>query len=89
MDGDIPPAERPPRIDVQTEAMLTFADGSTVRVIVTDISHGGFRLRSEELLEAGEKVQLRDRHGEAAAEIRWVDGFTAGGVFLSAAPKIA
>ena len=88
MNGDQSQPKRSLRVGVQNEASLTFADGSTVSVIVTDISEGGFRLESAELLEAGEKVKLADRHGEVAAEIRWVKGFTAGGVFLTPAPKL-
>ena len=88
MDGDHSQPKRSLRVDVKHEASLTFSDGSTVRVVVTDISEGGFRLESAELLEAGEKVKLADLHGETAAEIRWVKGFTAGGVFLTPAPKL-
>ena len=89
MDGDQGKAKRSLRVDVHTEASLTFTDGSTVRVIVTDISEGGFRIESEELLEVGEKVRLSDhRHGDVAAEIRWAKGFSAGGVFLTPVPDL-
>jgi c-di-GMP-binding flagellar brake protein YcgR len=89
VDGDSKRVTRPPRIDVQNQAMLIFSDGSEVRVTVTDLSEGGFRLTSEEILVAGEQVRLRaDRHGEVRAEIRWVDGFKAGGVFLTPAPEL-
>jgi hypothetical protein len=74
---------------VQNQALLIFYDGSEVAVTVTDLSEGGFRLTSEEILEVGEQVKLRaDRHGEVRAEIRWVDGFSAGGVFLTPAPDL-
>jgi hypothetical protein len=89
MDGEPNRARRPARVDVRNEAVLILSDGSEVPVIVTDLSQGGFRLYSDELLEAGEQVTLRaDRHGDVAAEIRWVDGSAAGGVFLTPAPKL-
>ena len=79
---------RRPRIGVRSDATLILSDGSQVAATLFDLSEDGFRLRSEEILEVGEQVRLRDRNGEARAEIRWVAGFEAGGRFLSAAPEL-
>ena len=87
MDDDKAQARRP-RIDVRNDATLIFNDGSEVAVTVFDLSEGGFRLQSEEILEVGEEVRLRDRNGEMRAEIRWVTGFEAGGRFLSGVPEL-
>lgn len=80
---------RPPRIDLRGDAVLTFSDGSEVAVTILDLSEGGFRLRSDEMLEVGEKISLRARHGDMPAEIRWVTGFEAGGLFLGPARGFA
>jgi hypothetical protein len=79
---------RRPRIDVHNDAILIFDDGSEVAVTVSDLSEGGFRLRSEEVLEVGETVWLRDRNGDMRAQIRWVTGFEAGASFLGPMPKL-
>ena len=87
MNGETDQARRR-RVDVQHAATLVFADGAEVAVIVTDVSQDGFKLTSEEILEVGEQVSLRDRHGDALAEIRWVRGFEAGGQFLTGTPQL-
>ena len=74
---------RKPRIGLGNEAMLILADGSQVAVTLIDISQHGFRARSQELLEVGEEIALRDHRGEARAQVRWVNGFEAGCLFLS------
>lgn len=87
MNGE-PDQARRPRVAVRHEATLIFADGAEVAVTVTDVSQGGFKLTSEEILEVGEQVSMRDRHGDALAEIRWVRGFEAGGQFLTGTPHL-
>lgn len=72
-----------PRIGLSNEATLVFADHSEVSITIVDVSERGFRLRSNELLEVGEEVVLRDHRGEARAQVRWVKGFEAGCLFLS------
>jgi hypothetical protein len=79
---------RSPRIDVRNDAVLILSDGSEVPVTVFDLSESGFRLQSDEILEVGEEVRLRDRNGDMRAQIRWVTGFEAGGMFLSPAPEL-
>lgn len=79
---------RRPRVGVRRDALLILSDGSAVAATLFDVSEDGFRLRSEEILEVGEEVRLRDRNGEMRALIRWVSGFEAGGQFLSRAPDL-
>lgn len=89
VDDDVNRAQRAPRVGVHNRATLVFSDGSQVGVTLTDLSERGFRLTSEEILVAGEQVNLRDgRNGDVCAMIRWVDGFTAGGEFLTPAPDL-
>lgn len=78
--GHVP---RRQRIDVAQDAMLVMPDGSEHPVTITDVSPGGFRLRSDETLPIGEHVFLRvDHYGDFPAQIRWALGPNAGGVFL-------
>lgn len=75
--------ERSRRIDVRYAAVLIDADGQECDVFVTELSSGGFRLAVDALLRVGERVRLRvERYGEFPAEIRWILGGQAGGVFL-------
>jgi hypothetical protein len=74
---------RSPRIQTAIAAVLVDADGAEMAVEVIDLSSGGFRLRTAEAIEAGERVKLRvSRHGDFAAQIQWVRGGEAGGRFL-------
>lgn len=58
-------------------------DGSEHKVTITDVSSGGFRLKTEETMPIGEHVFLRvPRYGDFPAQIRWALGADAGGVFL-------
>jgi len=71
------------RIKVAHDAKLVTAQGAEHAVTITDVSAGGFRLRSEITLPIGEHVFLRvDRYGDFPAQIRWSLGSDAGGVFL-------
>ena len=71
------------RIPVSHDATLVTAQGVEHSVKITDVSAGGFRLRSEVTLPIGEHVFLRvDRYGDFPAQIRWALGQDAGGVFL-------
>ncbi|HVF37720.1 MAG TPA: PilZ domain-containing protein [Sphingomicrobium sp.] len=77
--------KRAPRVDTRFEATLTDSDGSTVAVVVTDISREGCRLETEVegTLKIGEKVELQvPRYGDFPAQIRWAIGKEAGAVFL-------
>ena len=76
---------RAPRIDLHAPASLTVDGSNHVEITLLDLSSGGFRLRSEELLQQGERVTIHTGAEDGMpAEIRWVRGFEAGGVFLEA-----
>lgn len=75
--------KRAPRVASNHRATLIDENGREVAGIVIDISKSGFRVQTDEPLMVGECVRLRDdRHGDYAAQIRWVNGHEAGGVFL-------
>ena len=71
------------RVDLNRPAVLRNSDATETGVVILDVSGGGFRLRVEEALRVGEFVTLRvERDEEFPAQIRWVLGSEAGGVFL-------
>ena len=75
--------KRAPRIDTSIEAVVTDSDGSTVPVVVIDISSEGCRMETDGSLKIGEKVDLHvGRYGKFPAQIRWALGNEAGAVFL-------
>ena len=77
-------AKRAPRVDVRRAAVLINSDGAAASVSILDISGGGFRLQTEEDPRIGEFVTLRVERGEELpAQIRWVLGGEAGGVFVT------
>lgn len=74
---------RAPRIASHHRATLIDAEGREIPGIVTDISKGGFRIKTDEPLMIGECVRVRvDRYGDFPAQIRWANGTESGGVFL-------
>ncbi|MEO7239976.1 MAG: PilZ domain-containing protein [Sphingomicrobium sp.] len=78
--GEVP---RDRRIAVEHQAVLVRADGTMSSATVTDISKDGFRLIVADAPDIGEHVFLRvERYGDFPAQIRWVLGTEAGGVFL-------
>lgn len=67
-------------------ATLTTSDGHSFAVVVRDLSAEGFRvdLGPEELL-LGEQIRLQmSKHETYVAEVKWVAGREAGGLFLEA-----
>ena len=82
-------AQREKRIDVRLPATLIDSDGIASSVTILDLSSGGFRVEfSGDHLRIGEHVVFRtSRLGDMPAEIRWVLGREAGGVFLQP-PKL-
>lgn len=73
------------RIAVSHDAKLVTSKGVEHAVTITDVSAGGFRLRTDLTMPIGEHVFLRvDRYGDFPAQIRWALGQDAGGVFLEA-----
>ncbi|MDQ3077543.1 MAG: PilZ domain-containing protein [Pseudomonadota bacterium] len=75
--------KRAPRVEGRHDALLVSSDGRQSSVVVLDLSGGGFRIQSDEMLKIGEYVALRvDRYGDFPAQIRWALAGEAGGVFL-------
>lgn len=76
--------QRSPRIRTSLAAVLVDSDGGELPVEVIDLSSGGFRLRTTEPLIVGEEVRIRvPRYGDFSAQVYWVEGFEAGGRFLT------
>jgi hypothetical protein len=74
---------RSPRVRTSITAVLVDSDGGEMPVEVADLSSAGFRLHAEEALVVGEKIRLRvPRYGDFPAQIKWVKGHEAGGLFL-------
>ncbi len=74
---------RTPRVSVAYDATLVMSDGTEHAVIVTDVSSGGFHLKSDDTIPIGSRIFLRvPRYGDFPAQIRWAFGSEAGGVFL-------
>ena len=77
-------SKRAPRVGLRLPAILVREDSSEEQVTVIDVSSGGFKLEISEAPRIGEFVGLRvDKSGLIDAQIRWVLGDEAGGVFLS------
>lgn len=75
--------DRPTRIGMACEALLTEADGCVIEVVITDLSSRGFQLQSNAKLEPGEEVTLTvPKQPPMRAIIRWTRGCSAGGIFL-------
>lgn len=75
--------KRAPRVATRQPAVMLDSEGCETRVVVLNISKGGFRLAADEPLLIGEHVRLRlSRYGDFAAQIRWAFGNEGGGVFL-------
>ena len=71
------------RVQVLHDAKLVTSQGVEHDVTITDVSAGGFRLRTPVTIPIGEHVFLRvDRYGDFPAQIRWALGHDAGGTFL-------
>jgi hypothetical protein len=76
--------KRAPRIDIRRPAVLINSDGAESDVVILDVSSGGFRLEVADGPRIGEFVTLKVDRGDAfEAQIRWVLGSEAGGVFLT------
>ena len=75
--------KRAPRVDTNIDASLTDSDGSSMEVVVLDISREGCRLEADGTLKIGEKIELHvPRYGTFPAQVRWAMGNEAGAVFL-------
>ena len=75
--------ERPARVRVTYDAVLTESDGTEVDVMILNVSGVGFRLHARSELLPGSEVVLSVPMVESVrALIRWTKGLEAGGVFL-------
>jgi len=68
---------------------LLTPDGNQLDVVLTDISVRGFRLKADETFYDGENIVIGEpvivrvvRRDDLRAQILWVQGCEAGGVFL-------
>lgn len=76
--------KRAPRIDLSRPAVLVDSAGAETVVTVLDVSSGGFKVEVSDTPRIGEMVILRvDGSDDIQAQIRWVVGGQAGGVFLN------
>lgn len=78
--------KRGKRVDVRLPATLVDSSGVSFAVTVLDLSSEGFRVEiSEDHFRVGEHVLFRtERSSDVFAELRWVIGREAGGVFRQA-----
>ncbi len=75
--------ETSPRITINLQAQLIDCDGGHCEATILDLSSNGFRLRVNGDLFSGERVRLKvGKSQPVAAEIKWVRGDEAGGVFI-------
>ncbi len=76
--------KRAPRVELRRPAVVINSDGVSADVTVLDVSSGGFRLEVSDDTRIGEFVTLCAERGDRfPAQIRWVLGNEAGGVFLT------
>lgn len=69
------------RVRVNMRASIQVTAERSVVVQIVNLSRGGFGLVSEEPLQAGQLVELSSLKDASSAEIRWVHGLGAGGLF--------
>lgn len=60
---------------------LELGSNCTAKAIIDDLSKDGFRLRSRALLHPGQIFKMHLQRETVTCELRWTDGFEAGGVF--------
>lgn len=61
--------------------VLELAPDRKVKATIGDLSHNGFRLKSDSLLHVGQSMKMLMPRETVSCELRWVDGHDAGGVF--------
>jgi hypothetical protein len=80
-DADRP--ERPTRVDVNIDALLTTSDGHSYTVVIRDLSAKGFRIALDDEVIVGEQVSLKvGSKNPMIGEIKWALGREAGGHFV-------
>ena len=71
--------QRDRRREVSLQAFALRSDGSSVDVILLDLSYDGCLLAADETFEVGERLRLLvRRRGVVNAKVRWSDGGKAG-----------
>ena len=79
------PINRDRRIALNQAVTLIDSAGRNYPARIVDLSSGGFRVECGQLLRVGEYVVLSGARDEAMrGQIRWAEGQSAGGIFLSA-----
>lgn len=53
-----------------------------VKALIENLSKDGVRLKSRVMLHAGQVVELEMPRETIACQVRWVDGFEAGGILV-------
>jgi hypothetical protein len=77
-------ARRPTRIDVYYDALVELG-GADIAAQILNLSAHGFRIRTYVALKEGDDIYLTvPKYPPVRAEVRWTDGFEAGGVLLDA-----
>jgi hypothetical protein len=75
--------ERPTRVDVNIEALLTTSGGHCYTVVIRDLSAKGFRIALDDEVIVGERVCLKVGSKDTMiGEIKWALGREAGGHFV-------
>jgi PilZ domain len=78
---------REPRIRVNISSSVQVTAELSVVAQIVNLSQSGFRLISEEPLQAGQLIELSHRKDASIGVIRWVASLEAGGQF-SDGPQI-
>lgn len=71
------------RVKLKMAVALELAPGFIVKAVIHDLSANGFQLRSRAVLIVGQQFIVRMPRGDMTGRVRWVDGFSCGGVFDS------
>ena len=74
---------RSTRARVRLPVIMAVRPGFKVKAVIDDLSKDGFRLRSRAMLHARQVVTLEMPRETVACEVRWVNGFEAGGIFVN------
>lgn len=74
-------SSRSRRVKISMTVMLELGPHCTVKAIIDDLSKDGFRLRSRAILHPGQLLKMQLHRETVACQLRWTDGFEAGGVF--------
>lgn len=79
--GRTPPS-RSARAQVRLPIIMSVRPDFEIKALIEDLSKDGVRLNSRVMLHEGQVVWLKMPRETIACEIRWVNGFEAGGVLV-------